>query len=497
MKDVSFLIPCRNEKYLEQTIKNVLSNIRGNSEVLVYLDGYLPDPPLQFNDDRVIFHHPQPDKAVGHRAATNYLARQAQGKYIMKLDAHCAIDEGFDLKMMADCEYDWTVIPRMYNLDVDTWKPKLFSDWKHAVRMGKVHDYIMMGQDKGDRLRTLYYPHEFNKKLHHERKDILIDETMSCMGPGFFMHKDRFFELGGCDEATGTWGQQGIEVACKAWLSGGKLMVNKKTWFAHWFRGGGGPGWPYPISAHTINEAKRYSEDMWLNDKWPLAKHKFQWLIEKFNPPGWNLEGTPKKELQAPEIHRLIRNMFNLRAQGHPSPIAARKGDRNTIVELWAKAGYKEGVEIGVASGEFSERILKTGIKLNCVDPWDTYKDSRLTVERQAKNYACTLGRLDSYIKSGKCVIHKEYSEDASKKFEDGSLDFVFIDGMHTFDGCALDLIKWVPKVRKGGMIALHDYCPMNRNGVIKAVDAYTYCHQVHPWYVTREIINTAFWVVE
>lgn len=196
-------------------------------------------------------------------------------------------------------------------------------------------------------------------------------------------------------------------------------------------------------------------------------------------------------------VHRLIRGLFNLRTEGHPSPIAARKGDRETLIELWSKAGYKEGVEIGVSRGEFSEKILRVGLKLHCVDPWDTYPDSRLTEERQKDNYEITLRRLDKHIKSGNCEIHKEYSDKASEKFPDKSLDFVFIDGMHTFDGCVTDLIKWCPKVRSGGMVALHDYCPMNRNGVVRAVDAYTYCHMIHPWFVTREIINTAFWVVK
>lgn len=488
---LSVLIPARNELYLEQTIRNVLDNAHGEIEIIAVLDGYIPEPQIVINDSRVKFVYNE--TSLGQRAAINQAARLAIGKFIMKLDAHCAVGPGFDVILASDCEYEWTVIPRMYNLDVETWKPKLIEDFTHAVRMGKLHDYIMMGQDKEDSLRTLYYPHDFNKKIHHESRDILIDETMSCMGCCFFMRRDRFWELEGCDENHGSWGQQGIEVACKAWLSGGSLKVNKKTWFAHWFRGGGGPGWPYDIDNKQVYHAKRYSEDLWLNDKWPLAKRKFQWLLDKFNPPNWK---SQVKVLDPEAIHKLIRNMFNLRASGHPSPIAARKGDRNTIVELWGKAGYKEGVEIGVSRGEFSEKILKKGIKLHCVDPWDTYPDSKLTTEKQADNYRITLERLSSYIRSWKCVIHKEYSEDASKKFKDGSLDFVFIDGMHTFDGCVLDLIKWVPKVRKGGMIALHDYCPMNRNGVIKAVDAYTYCHQIHPWFVTREIINTAFWVV-
>lgn len=283
-KLVSFLIPARNEIYLEQTVRNVLANIRGDSEILVCLDGYIPDPQIVIGDERVKFFHME--KSLGQRGAINFLARKAEGKYVCKLDAHCAIAEGFDVTLTKDCEYDWVVIPRMYNLDVETWKPKLIDDFNTAVRHGKLHDYIMMGVDGEDKLRTLYYPHGFNKPLHHERKDILIDDTMSCMGCCFFMHTERFWELGGCDEEHGSWGQQGIEVACKAWLSGGRLVVNKNTWFAHWFRGGkNGAGWPYDIENKQVYHAKRYSEDLWLNDKWPKATRKFSWLLEKFNPP--------------------------------------------------------------------------------------------------------------------------------------------------------------------------------------------------------------------
>ena len=54
----------------------------------------------------------------------NEAARIAKGKYIMKLDAHCMLDDGWDEKLKANCEYDWTVIPRMYVLDGEKWEPK-------------------------------------------------------------------------------------------------------------------------------------------------------------------------------------------------------------------------------------------------------------------------------------------------------------------------------------------------------------------------------------
>ena len=217
MDGLSVLIPSRNEDYLEQTIRNILQNARGEIEILVALDGWLPDPQIKIGDDRVVFYH-EPE-SIGQRQSINKLARVAKGKYVMKIDAHCAVDEGFDLKLAEDCEYDWTVIPRMYNLDIKTFKPKFH----------KRTDYMYMQVREDGQFRAEYYRGKEYRKQHS--KKALIDDTMCCMGPCFYMHKDRFWELGGCDEAHGGWGSQGIEVSCKAWLSGGSLKVNKKTWF--------------------------------------------------------------------------------------------------------------------------------------------------------------------------------------------------------------------------------------------------------------------------
>ena len=278
---LSIIIPARNEQFLEKTIRDILENAEGEIEVIAILDGYIPNPQIVINDDRVQFIHFE--ESIGQRAAINYGAKIAKGKYIMKCDAHCAFDKGFDVKLAADCEYDWTIVPRMYNLDVENWKPKLH----------KRTDYMYIGCAEGRELRAEYYGHE------QPRNDKLIDDIMCCMGPCFFMHRERFLELGGCDENHGGWGQQGVEVACKAWLSGGALKVNKKTWFAHWFRGGGGPGFPYPISGNAVDKARDYSRDLWLNNKWPLQKRPFNWLINKFDPPGWekNMEKEKIDEL--------------------------------------------------------------------------------------------------------------------------------------------------------------------------------------------------------
>jgi glycosyltransferase involved in cell wall biosynthesis len=287
MDGVTVIIPSRNEKYLEPTIRNVLENARGEIEVLAILDGWIPDPPIHINDDRMRFI--PLEESIGQRQSINLAAKQAKGKYIMKLDAHCAVDEGFDVKLIADCEYDWTVIPRMYNLDIETFKPKLH----------KRTDYMYMRVRENGQFRAEYYTGKEYRRLHKIEKE--LDDTMCCMGPCFFMFRDRFLELGGCDENHGGWGSQGIEVSCKAWLSGGRLVVNKKTWFSHWFRGGGGPGFPYKLSGKQVQHARNYAKDLWIGNKWPKATRKFEWMMEKFNPPGWKEEDYKMKK---PGIYR-------------------------------------------------------------------------------------------------------------------------------------------------------------------------------------------------
>jgi len=232
----------------------------------------------------------------------NEAARIATGKFIMKLDAHCSVGQGFDRILMEDWQPGWTIVPRMYNLDIETWKPK----------ERKRTDYMYIGWNDKDELRALYYGGKEYWKWHKRKAE--IDETMCCMGPGWFLSVEDFWKQGGCDENHGHWGQQGIEVSLKAWLSGGALMVDKRTWFAHWFRGGGGPGFPYPISQRSINQARAYSKDLWMNDKWEGQTRTLRWLVEKFDPPGWEKILT----LTDPKTVELSEKLYHhIHVKGH------------------------------------------------------------------------------------------------------------------------------------------------------------------------------------
>lgn len=298
---VSVVIPARNEEFLGQTIRSVINAAQGEIEVIAVLDGYLPDPPIdcsdiETNEKKVHFlHFPE---SIGQRAATNAGVREAKGEYVMKIDAHCMFDQGFDVKLSEACEKDWTVIPRMYNLHAFDWvcscgkryyqggKPECScgsSDIKKELvwkpRWHRRTDFTYFNGD----LRFGYW-REYEKK--NEAKGDIVD-VMGCLGACFFMRRDRYWELGGMDEDHGSWGQMGTEVACKAWLSGGRLVVNKKTWFSHLFRTQPEFSFPYHIDAHAQELARQYSRDLWLNNRWPGQTRTLKWLVGKFNPPGW------------------------------------------------------------------------------------------------------------------------------------------------------------------------------------------------------------------
>lgn len=328
--DLSILIPARNEMFLSKTIENILENKRGRTEILVGLDGEWADPSIPDHDDVTILYSPV---SLGQRGMTNQLCRLSSAKYVMKIDAHCALDEGFDIKLMEHFEDDWTVIPTMYNLHAFDWicvgehpkSGKKYIEQKDydfdLKKLGCGHTlYQSPSPDKcekcgGNMERLLVFKprwhkksnfYRFDKTLHFqywgklgERPESQADiaPSLSAQGSCFMLTREKYWELDICDEAHGSWGQQGVEVACKTWLSGGKLMINKKTWYSHMFRTQGGDfGFPYPLSGNDVDKARNYSRDLWMNNKWSKAKHTLEWLLDKFYPvPDWHSDKDSKK----------------------------------------------------------------------------------------------------------------------------------------------------------------------------------------------------------
>ena len=317
-KDLSVIIPGRSEMFMRRTIEDVLAHMKGDTEILAILDGAWADPVIQDHPKVKIVHTTTP---IGQRAATNLGARLSRAKYILKLDAHCSVDDGFDVKMMQDMQPDWTMVPQSYRLHAFDWacnncghstyqgsKPEKCEEcgendlymklvWEPKWKVGSTVSW------RFDSAMHFQYWSEHRKRpeVQEQIKTGLV-ETMTCIGWCFLIERERFLALGGMDEGHGSWGQYGAELACKAWLSGGKMVTTTKTFCSHLFRTGnfsanGESTFPYPLSGDEQEFARKYSRDLWMNNRWPLQKYPLSWLIEHFAPvPDWDDEALNQQK---------------------------------------------------------------------------------------------------------------------------------------------------------------------------------------------------------
>lgn len=295
--DLSVLIPSRNEQFASRTVQDILEHMEGDTEIVVVLDGAPADPPIPIHPRVRGVYLPE---SIGQRAATNLACRMSEAKYVLKCDAHCAFDQGFDVKLMADMQDDWTVVPIMRNLHVFDWicpdgHRRYQSPSGPCKECGRPTTQDIVWYPKPSPQSRAYcfdaephfqYFREFSKRKEG-RGD--LTETMSLQGSCWMLTRDKYWELEICDEAFGSWGSQGIEVAVKTWLSGGRVMVNQKTWYAHCFRTQGGDfGFPYPISGNQVDHAKKYARELFFTNSWGKQVRPLSWLVKRFWPiPGW------------------------------------------------------------------------------------------------------------------------------------------------------------------------------------------------------------------
>lgn len=317
--ELSIIIPARNEEFLSGTIKNILENKRGKTEIIAVLDGEWADPPIdQHPDVNVIY----VDESIGQRAATNMGVKLSRAKWICKMDAHCSIDEGWDVKMIKFMEEhpEDTAVSIMRNLWAYDWQcyhnycgwssyqgptPKVCPNCGKSDKIRKKMMWIGKGNPQSVSYCFDSEPHfqYFEDWKHKEpfitdKKEKGFTETMSLQGSCFMCSRKNYWEYEVCDEKAGSWGNQGIEVALSAWLCGRKVLVNHKTWYAHMFRTKGGDfSFPYKQHGSEVAKTKQYIKDKYWNQKHPKQIHPVSWLVEKFAPvPGWSEEDIKKLE---------------------------------------------------------------------------------------------------------------------------------------------------------------------------------------------------------
>jgi hypothetical protein len=266
MSKLSILIPARQEEYLQNTIDDINKHAEGDVEIL-WEEDVIP---------------------LGQRALTNKLAQKATGDYLMKLDAHCSLSQGFDVELLKLAKEATVVVPALTNLHVYDWvcdkghrkNGKQFEDKEMKCECGGEMKKELIWRPIPKPVMTNYY---FDTNLHfqyceEQDEEHFETETMSIQGSCFMISKEDYFRLNVCDEKFGNWGQQGTEVSCKVWLSGGRIISTRNCFYSHWFR-----TFPYENPIDKILEVQKHSRELFLGNKWPLQKYPIQWLIEKFD----------------------------------------------------------------------------------------------------------------------------------------------------------------------------------------------------------------------
>jgi glycosyltransferase involved in cell wall biosynthesis len=267
MSRLSILVPSRNERYLTQTVNDIFAKARGDIEVIVILDGKtnfdLPEsrPWLYFWHNAWI---------VGKSESINLGASVATGKYLMFIDAHCSVCEGFDEILKAECDADWVVIPRYLVLESKTF----------TLKNHRAVDYYYMAVSWEDPEPLIQCGHWMRRTL--ERLDgPRVDESMSIPGSCTFMTAEHFHKrLGGLaspavgTDSTSDW----LDVVMKTWACGGKVMVNKNAWYGHM---NAPPSRGYTVDQDNIKRDYIQASRYWLNYR---GERDFGWLVDRFWP---------------------------------------------------------------------------------------------------------------------------------------------------------------------------------------------------------------------
>lgn len=187
---VSVIIPSRNERFIDNTIRDVIEKASDEIEVLFLLD----------------------DGSVGMREAIRVMVEHATGKYIMKLDAHCMMADRWDVALVEHHQDKWVQIPTRYRLNAHTWEVDHTKAPVNLMYLTKDH--------KGIVNRTQDLPE-------------MIHDTETFQGSCYFMERDYFLKLGFFDEGFGSFWHEAQEIGIRVKADGGRIVRNKHTWYAH------------------------------------------------------------------------------------------------------------------------------------------------------------------------------------------------------------------------------------------------------------------------
>ena len=232
---VSVIISNLFERRLPETVESLTATADGPIEIIV-------------KDD---------EDCKGMRHHLNQAAREAKGEFLFKVDGHCILTPHWDtiLKTVGENSYDMAIC-RIRAINDRTWtlteRSTDFVDLNSDLTLTGGGGFVMDDPDTA--------------------------ETMASIGCGWLIHKQRYFDLEGCWEQLGRYGNLGAEWALKIWLSGGRLLINRYVTCGHVFRKQGVAGCRAPEQL----EFRKLLGWRFASRQGPQQIRPLQWLAEHF-----------------------------------------------------------------------------------------------------------------------------------------------------------------------------------------------------------------------
>lgn len=154
------------------------------------------------------------------------------------------------------------------------------------------------------------------------------------------------------------------------------------------------------------------------------------------------------------------------------------------------------GAEIGVWKSNTSDLFLSRNPKhLYLVDPWSVepyrgdgwpryvqryHKITGGVTEESFSRFYDSLYKtiVEKFSQQSNVSVHRSYSTEWFNSVEDNSLDWIYVDGDHSYDGCLADLNHCLRVVKTGSYIYGDDYSEQKWE-VKKAVDDFVKEHNL------------------
>jgi hypothetical protein len=288
--------------------------------------------------------------------------------------------------------------------------------------------------------------------------------------------------------------KNGYDAVGVGWMQHGEQHFSGNFWMAN-------PDWirrlPDYVGYHSAKNFVRYSCEMWIGAQQWCRAYSLVWADQ----PLWEWD---EYQFDAAFDNR--------------SPTCFRNSLLNSRDSLGRWLNYHdltgEGVEVGVDEGHFAACVLNDwkGKKLHLVDSWEsTAEPHNATTDRHQLEFDKLADkvreRFSWQIANGTVQVHRQPSIHAAASFGDGTLDWVYLDGDHSYQGVAADIRVWWPKLRDGGVLLGHDYLDGKHFncwfGVKTAVDAWSHVNGLRvfttcddgpaiSWYIWKSIGSKA-----